>query len=257
MQQFNSTNVVFKSTRHACVGLVCAIGIALLYKLNNFSISSLLNFDFGSQYLNYEFDRTLLRFLNSLLAVGVFFIVTRDSKRSLWSSNKQILWILVLYMLIFGMLKIVFLGVPEFLSTMDFMFELYFNFFTGISEEFIFRGLLFGGLCWFFSPLKSIFFSSALFSLFHLRPSANISDYIFWFVAGLSLCAFFARGGGLVILCVFHFLWDQLHYGLRWPDANGFSYITALILLDVLFFLWVYYRYKPPSYCENHLRQGL
>ena len=224
----------FKSKPHALFALFFGCVFAIAYKMWKHYLLTSLKLDPETNYYNFQFLCTVFRVATTLLSCSIAIFLFRKF-RALWTrSNSEMLLVLSLYPIAFFIFKNLALTLDE-TPLRHFGYELFFNFFAGTSEELIFRALILTALWNFLSFWQAAILSSALFSAFHYDVVSGYWDYLFLFSWSLVFSVAFAGRVGLLALCMIHFLWDQIHFGLIWSGQGGPVIATALILLDLLF----------------------
>ncbi len=123
----------------------------------------------------------------------------------------RILWFPAIYLLLFVVLATV-LGLPP-VATM--LFVLLNTILVGVSEEWMFRGVLFQGLRSRFRMLASIVITSALFGAVHVLNVITtgqlveaVVQSVAAFMSGIVLIALLIRTGSLWVPIAYHALWD-------------------------------------------------
>jgi membrane protease YdiL (CAAX protease family) len=156
--------------------------------------------------------------LNLVMAVALLAIVTvamrwRDLKfvaptplRSLW-----VLWFPALYLVLFALLPAVF-GLPP-ASTL--LFVIVNTMLVGLSEEWLFRGVLFQGLRSRLALWPAILLTSVLFGAVHVmnvfttgQLGEAVVQAVAAFMSGMLLIALLIRTGSIWVPIVYHALWD-------------------------------------------------
>jgi membrane protease YdiL (CAAX protease family) len=221
-----------KSRKYAILFIVVSIGFALLYKGWKYYLRNTVGLDPVRDYFAYELFNTYFRVMNSFIGMGFCWFGFANRKCLFGVGERRIAGIFLVYLLLFFLLKALFCGFPSF-SWSRFSIELFFNLFTGISEEFLFRGMLLIGLVYFLGFWKAAVLAAAFFSLFHIDINPDPIYLLSLFTIALVYSLGFASGGSLLILSGIHFLWDQVVYGLIWPQSGGAPLDCALILLDL------------------------
>jgi membrane protease YdiL (CAAX protease family) len=112
--------------------------------------------------------------------------------------------------------------------------ELPFNFFTGAFEEIFFRGLIFIGLAHYMKTYWAMILSAILFSLWHFDVIFYWPEYIIIFCWGFYAAICFANGASLFSLTLFHFVWDQIFFGINWEFISDNSAARAIELSAIL-----------------------
>lgn len=114
--------------------------------------------------------------------------------------------------------------------------ELYFNFFTGFYEEFTFRGMLLVGMLgvWKDKVVLVVIINSLIFTFWHYDVVHSWTSYSSIFLMSLLFCIMYLKGCHLFIISMFHFLWDQVHFGFVWsymPIGQDYQvFLCALII---------------------------
>ncbi len=155
---------------------------------------------------------------NLVMAIGLLALVTvwmrwRDLKfvppRPL--SSLKVLWFPAIYLLLFALLSAV-LGLPA-ADTM--LFVVLNTLLVGVSEEWMFRGVLFQGLRSRFLMWPSVILASLLFGAAHIlnvittgQLGEAVVQSVAAFMSGLVMIALLIRTGSLWVPIVYHALWD-------------------------------------------------
>ena len=188
---------------------------------------------------------------NLVMAVGVLAFVTlamrwRDLKfvAPRPASSLLILWFPALYLLAFALLP-AFFGLPP-AATM--LFIALNTALVGLSEEWMFRGVLFQGLRSRLAMWPAILLTSLLFGAVHIlnvivtgHLGEAIVQAVAAFMSGMLLIALLIRTGSIWVPIVYHALWDLgtfVSSATRPADATpldfGHGWTWALPMLIVL-----------------------
>jgi membrane protease YdiL (CAAX protease family) len=116
----------------------------------------------------------------------------------------------------------------------QFSWELPINLFTGISEEFVFRGMIFIGLWKFLGRWKALLISSFYFAIWHYDVTQDLLGLTAIFFAGCFFSLAFSSGASLLTLSIFHFVYDQIHFGLIWTRNESIAYDVSITLAHCL-----------------------
>jgi membrane protease YdiL (CAAX protease family) len=155
---------------------------------------------------------------NLVMAVALLAIVTvamrwRDLKfvAPKPMGSLRVLWFPALYLLFFALLPAV-LGLPP-ASTL--LFVIMNTMLVGLSEEWMFRGVLFQGLRSRLAMWPAILLTSALFGAVHVMNVVTtgqlgeaIVQAVAAFMSGMVLIALLIRTGSIWVPIVYHALWD-------------------------------------------------
>ena len=243
-KQINILSSKLKVDANAKHLIILCLVVIILYK---FWKSFIVGFHDASSSLEtyYYFDQTGFSFYRALAtAVGLFLIQKNyvNFKSEFLIGHKKIVLLNIFSLVLFFGLNLTFSSGFTFRIS-HFTKELLFNFLTGSFEEIIFRGILLVVFARYFRPMKSIFISSLLFSLWHYDVVSSGFNYVTIFlwscVTGLSFCL----GVSLLSLIIVHFLWDQIHFGFYWDTMPGLlSNVHAflLCLMSIVFFIFLY-----------------
>ncbi len=228
-----------KSRKHAWIILLVSIVALLAYKLWKAYLRDGLSLDPTDNYLQYETFSTSFRILNSIIGVAISYWAFSGRSRLTGIGNRKVFILLLIYVAASPLIRSFFFNSGT-ASLNQFLTELPFNIFTGISEEFLFRGMMLAGL-WYLSNfwIASIF-SSLFFSLWHLDVTNVPLDLINLFLASLVYCLGFQAGVSLFGLSIIHFTWDQIHYGFPWIWNVSNMYIYTFISLQIFFIIVIF-----------------
>lgn len=228
-----------KSRKHAWIVLLVSIAALLSYKLWKAYLRDGLSLDPTDNYLEYETYSTAFRALNSILAVAFSFWAFSKRSRLTGIGNRMVFIILLIYVATYPLLRLLFYS-SDTPSLNQFLTELPFNIFTGISEEFLFRGMMLAGL-WYLSKFWiAAILSSLFFSFWHLDVTNVPLDLINLFFASMVYCLGFQAGVSLFVLSIIHFAWDQIHFGFPWISNGSNLYMYTLILLQISFIVVIF-----------------
>ncbi|KAA0688153.1 CPBP family intramembrane metalloprotease [Neorhizobium sp. P12A] len=140
------------------------------------------------------------------------------------ASTLRLMWLPLLYLITFSGIVIV-LGLPP---LQKLVFIVINTIFVGISEEVMFRGILFSGLRSRFRFWPSIWLSCGLFGLIHVLNAVQTGNWtastlqaIAAFQTGLILMALRVRTGSLYPVIMLHAVWDCLPLLIATHVANG------------------------------------
>lgn len=219
---FLNNSVQFKSDHHARALIFSSICIVLIYKLWKFFLRAVLYVDPVNDYYAWEFYSTLYRVFG--VGLGIWLIrwgyTNYSDQFGVGSRTLSAINILIIIPLYFLFRTCYF----DFSIQMQpFLYEIFFNFFTGAFEELMFRGLLFASLVYFWGIARAAILSSFIFSIWHLDVTTQISSLIFIFIFGMFLSYCYHLGASLLSLSIFHFLWDQVRYGVSWVNSDSIS----------------------------------
>jgi len=205
----------------------------LAYKGFKFYLRESIGLDPSEDYQLYEGLSTGFRFLNSCVGVG-FCIWYFRTPRKLFAVDWNKLGLMAaLFPLTFFILKLRFFGLPVF-ELRRFFLEIPINLFTGISEEFVFRGMILFGLMHYMGKWKAIIFSSLYFMLWHYDVVQLPLPLFAIFLASVFFCVVFVKGASLLTLSIVHFLYDQIHYGLGWEGIQTPFYTALVCTLNII-----------------------
>lgn len=255
-KQINILSSKLKEEANAKHLLILGLIVIILYKVwKNF----IIGFHDSSSSLGvyYYFDQTGFSVYRALAsALGLFLIQKNyvNFKAEFLIGHKKIALLNIFSLVLFLGLNLTFKGGFIFRIS-HFSKELFFNFLTGSFEEIIFRGILLVVFARYFRPMKSIFISSLLFSLWHYDVVSSGFEYVIIFlwscVTGLS----YYVGASLLSLIIVHFLWDQIHFGFYWDTMPGLIssvYAFLLCLMSIVFFIFLYMSFYLDN---NYLNQ--
>lgn len=226
--------IVMKSKHHAIFIVIAGLIFALAYKIWKFYLRNYLGLDPSQNYFEYEELNTLFRIVNSIFAIGACLICYTNRRKLFLGENTQVRIALLLYPLVYLCIKVLFGNI---MSAPYFFDELIINIFVGISEELIFRGCVFGGLWLVIGFWPGCILSSFLFSIWHFDVVSTSLDFIYIFFASLVYVFGFVAQGGLFMLFISHFLWDQICYGIQWAIPITMAEKITLMVIDVIVIL--------------------
>lgn len=238
-------NELFKSKKHAVWSIVLSLVILLVYKYYKYALKNHF-FTFDDDYLVRETFHTFYRIFSSVTGVLICAWVYK-SVRPMIQKEKRSFWFfffsyLTAYALVYSSTHSF-----AFSSLTSFSWEAFFNIFTGLSEEYQFRGLLLGGIAYFVKPIWSIFISSLIFSLWHIdvyqEPVALLSIFFFSLVFSQG----YRLGFSLFGIAMIHFLVDQFHFGFSWSDGHAYHNYFMIFLNLITVIVLEKFRTKPLS----------
>lgn len=142
-------------------------------------------------------------------------------------SALKLMWLPAIYVFVFGAIALV-LGLPP---AKNLAFILINTCFVGLSEELMFRGILYGGLCSRLKLRPSIWICCILFGLIHVLNAVQtgqltvaILQAVAAFMTGTMFLAIRLRTGSLYPVIILHAVWDCMplliatHVGEASPD---------------------------------------
>jgi membrane protease YdiL (CAAX protease family) len=226
----NDVNSIFKSKRHAQILVGAGILLIIAFKFWKFYLRSYMGLDPSADYLLYETLSTIFRALNSIFGIALCVWGYAQFKTYSKGINRSAQLIFFVYPIAYFLIRYIFnnlIGAPNFSA------ELVFNVFTGISEEFLFRGMILAGLWQLIGFWPGAILSSTIFSAWHFDVGGDAFNYLSLFFASLVYSFGFASGVGLITLSMVHFIGDQIFYGLQWGSATSIAEKCVVILLDV------------------------
>ncbi|WP_243096455.1 CPBP family intramembrane glutamic endopeptidase [Streptococcus dysgalactiae] len=146
----------------------------------------------------------------------------------------------------------IFTVINKFELSMVFLIPLIDGIFVGISEELVFRGIVFTNIAKEKGIFKSILISALIFSLLHsinvlggLSISSMIAQLVSTFLAGIFFAAVYNYTKSITLLVIYHAVWD---YILLTDVAQSFSFIgnsfLLLTILEVIIAITLLIRYK-------------
>lgn len=207
------------SRKRAFTLVVSGILLALVYKGWKAWFRQHWQIDPQADYLVYQSLATVFRAVNAGLGAVLFFKLVPFPGYFFSTLNRKTCWLLLAYLVTYSLIRLAFYDLTLFKPD-NFFFELVFNSMTGISEEIVFRGLIFFGLLRLVSGPLAVGGSSLLFSLWHYDVYTGIADFVFLFFAGVVDALAFSSGVGLLFLALMHFIWDQITFGLVWENGH-------------------------------------
>ncbi len=197
------------------------------------------------QYASFELAKTIYRIAATIAGVLILRKYFSQYKREIFKDNVKITCFSLLIILPLVFISRTWMFDFSFFPK-SFIRELFFNFFTGTFEEIAFRGLILVGLAQYLNPLLSVFLSSVIFSLWHYDVIEHYSSYFFIFTWGFYAGLSYLRGNSLFSLIIFHFLWDQIFFGLNWTLSPHYSqgFVSFTECLIIAPFIWLLLREK-------------
>lgn len=103
-----------------------------------------------------------------------------------------------------------------------------------LTEELIFRGLVFQTLSQRFNPVVITFLSALAFSIAHsLNNWVNLTAYLNIFLAGILFAVFYLRTLSLWLPFFFHFLWNLFQALILGLPVSGYDFDIGLMKLDL------------------------
>jgi membrane protease YdiL (CAAX protease family) len=222
---------IFKSKKHALWSFILCIIIILTYKYYKFFIRQ--NFlPKGQSYIVAETYYTFFRVFSSILGIAICSWAYK-TVRPMFKREYKSYWLFFFFYLgSYFLLK--FFG-HDFAtySIKTFSWEVFFNLFTGISEEYLFRGLLLGGIAYFIGTFKAAILSSFIFTIWHIDVTQDPLKLTSIFFFSLMFSQGYRAGYSLFGLAIIHFVIDQIHFGFKW--TNEFEYFSySVILLNII-----------------------
>ena len=103
------------------------------------------------------------------------------------------------------------------------------TFFTGLSEEMLFRGYILGNLLEKYSEFKAIIISSIVFTAIHVSSVLKLVDYIDIFLMGLILAYFYVITKSLYLSVGLHFFSDFIQeeiFMVQNTSSNPYSLMS-------------------------------
>lgn len=233
------------SKNQARLSIVLSLGILILYKVFKWYLRSGVGLDPYRDYLTFETYNTCFRAFGAIVCILFCYFVYKKREALYELINKKIISFLSFYIFLFILAKILFHEYKG-INLKSFHIELYFNIFTGLFEEFAFRGMLFSGLCYFLDFKKSAIISSIIFSLWHYDVYNYIYPFIALFTTSLLFSFLFHYRASLLLLSFFHFLQDQIHFGVSWKTTH-LTYTPQsiyLITMNLVLIFALFYMHK-------------
>ena len=215
-----------KSPKHAYILATAGLIIVLTYKLWKYFLRR--GIDPIIDYYAYEAGATCFRVLGTLMGLFLIRWAYTKPRAQLKIGNHLIGFVNILIII-----PLFFLFRSQYfvfaLNTWHFGIELFFNFFVGTFEELMFRGALFASLFYFLGVARAALLSSLIFSLWHLDVTTDVSSLFFMFLYGVFDCYCYYLGATLLSLSIFHFLWDQVRYGIQWQGYFESNEVTQMM----------------------------
>jgi len=222
--------------------LVIAIILFVVYKLwKFFFIERFMGVLPYEHYYGHQFLLTIYRVIATIIGSLIFFKFYHNPKSQLKINiHNKYLWIFSAHLVTLFCLRFLFNDF-SFLSIKSFLFEIFFNLFTGSWEELIFKGMLLIGLYKITNKkYLSIIICAIVFSLWHYDVVFHNLKFISIFTWALFSSICFFNGASLLLLIIYHFVWDQICFGFLWQNIiNETWYISSLIVVDLIFILFV------------------
>lgn len=228
--------------------LVLGLGLAISYKLFKVYINQLVANDPSItgliKYQTQQSGYTLFRALASI--AGIIIVVKTYKNPREQFKFKQSKWpeFLGAMLVIYFLIKTIFYSGPIRIDSFYYL-EAVFNFFTGFSEEFVFRGIIMISLIKLLKKdILAIIISASVFSIWHWDVFNGFWHFIDLGIMGLFFGYAFYAGCSLLNLSLFHFLWDQVYFGFVWGDLSRTTNIGYFITMQVFILTATYIIYK-------------
>lgn len=241
--------MLIKSKKHAQALILAGILIFMGYKgwkllgISSFGISSLSN------YYEYQTYLTYYRIAASFMALGVIYKCVSGFKNIFTVGNKKVLALNFLFLIFFFLLRYLTTEIGLF-PIQAVSYEVFFNFFTGTFEEFVFTGMIFFPLTFFISPFRAALITSVTFSLWHIDVTNSYSNLIWIALFSMYIRYSFQRGSSLMALALFHFLWDQIFFGFVWGVMASY-YLTSINILTIAMTCFLILKFKKVKHLGN------
>lgn len=208
----------------------------ILYKIWKFLIIHLI--PFPNPTLRYYLEQTFFTLYRLFISIGGAYLLSKYfvNFKNEWKIGGDRYFKTNFFILIplWFFIHIFLLGFTP--DQTQFIWELFFNIFTGSFEEIFFRGLILVGFSQYISPRKSLILSSLLFSIWHFDVFSNPADYLASFLFGMYLGLCYLHGTTLLSLILVHFLWDQVVFGFNWGKFSGLDTAgtnNLIIMVDI------------------------
>lgn len=131
--------------------------------------------------------------------------------------------------------------------------------FVGISEELVYRGVIFSRMVPEKGLLKATFLSALFFSVLHsvnviggLSLTGMLSQLISTFMAGLFFALFYYYTKNIYLIILYHFLFDYMLFTditIRFPIiSQGYQFLT---MLEIALTLYLLYHYRKKRKTGN------
>jgi len=244
----NDVNSIFKSKRHAQILVGAGILLIIAFKFWKFYLRSYMGLDPSADYLLYETLSAIFRALNSIFGIALCAWGYAQFKTHIKCINRSTQLIFFVYPIAYFLIRCIF---NDLVGAPNFSVEIVFNVFTGISEEFLFRGLIFAGLWQLIGFWPGVILSSVIFSAWHFDVGGGVFNYLSLFFASLVYSFGFTSGVGLITLSMVHFLWDQIFYGLQWVGPASLTEKCVVILLDVIIIILLKKNTRAPAASDD------
>ena len=209
--------------------IVISLFAIVAYKLWKYFLREEWLLDPKLDYVEYEAWSTMFRGINTVVGVaGAWWVLygPRVQFRLTWGRAS---WVVLGYTISYVAIKAI-SSVGSF-HLQGFLYEVPVNLLTGLSEEFLFRGLLLVGVARVAGVRVGFIVSAIVFTLFHFDSHATVVGFTHVALAGILYALAFWRGASLLMLSLLHFLWDQIHFGLRWESTH--PAVNDLLVLAV------------------------
>ncbi len=216
--------------------LIFVTATILFYKLYKRYILS-IGYDLEcDDYCAYLFDQKMFTVYRAILGLSGLFLAYKC--KLLVTKINNLSFTLVSYFLLLPYLffSTLYFSSVSFMPN-EFFNDLFFNLFTGIYEEVFFRILLFGILRRHLSVLKSAIISSLVFSFWHLDVSSGPMFLFFVFSFGMYAALAMTKKVSGIELIMFHFVWDQVMFGLTWSGLT--TEVSEMFHLVLSVVVWV------------------
>lgn len=226
---------VIKSKRDAIFGIAMATIILLLYKLYKYIVKVLVLKDqFSEDNVLLQLAYTPYRAFASIF--GFYLCMKVYKKLRSYTKKENLIFYSFHSVFLAALFLIYFITSKDMLIDPGLLFESGINLFVGFFEEYMFRGLIFGSLCFIFGFRVSIVTTSVFFALWHMDVSADPFYMVSLFIASFLFCYAYKVGFSLVSLAIFHWLYDVIVFGFNWVGESPLIsvYTTTLCLVGLI-----------------------
>ena len=223
------------SRKQAVITIFLAIAATATYKAWKYFLRNSLGLGIVDDYLLYEHLSTAFRILLTAFTIFLFIRVCKNRSQVFFKTTPRIAKILWLHLATMLIIRLYTSDIganpfPKFFQ------ETYMNFFVGLWEEFMFRGLLLIGITRLTNSTVGIVVSSILFSAMHYDTYPGAMKYFFLFTFGMLYSMAFLTGASLLFLAMLHFLWDLIIFGVDWGNYMNSGHLLLILFLDLVFF---------------------
>lgn len=227
------------------IGIVFSVAVLMIYKIWKFFILQLVSNGTANTHYTFEqYSFTAYRILATVAGLLFLKAAYKNFKSEFRIGNGRIFLINIFFLLPLFLNFHLFLLIFNF-NWLRFRDEMFFNLFVATFEEILFRGIFLVALTQYYKPFQAILISAIFFAFWHIDVYQNFSSLAFIFLWGLYAAMCFQFGASLLSLILFHFLWDQIVFGLFWGGGVEVAAQTIDILSSAMFVIAaLYFNYQ-------------